>query len=189
MSDTSKQTKAIEKKELQQAILERAKRIQAARKTAEAQKAIAERKERMARRAEAKKRAEALRETKKTENTSKEQINVYTIKEDKHNEDEYIEISITARKYKTLPTKKFLLRKFWINPSAYIIQSYIPGTIISIFAKEGKVVKEGTPLLILEAMKMQNTVEMPFTARIEHINVSVGQKVPKEHILIELSAI
>lgn len=200
MSNTPKQenrdpNNATEKKERQKLILARAKRIQAARKAAEAEKDVAERKARMARRAEAKKRAEELRKAKKAETKNRpkekeENIDVYSLnREEQHNEDEYIEMGITLRKYKSLPTKKFLQRKFWVNPSAYIIQSYIPGTIISIFVKEGKVVKEGTPLLILEAMKMQNTVEMPFTAKIKSINVAVGQKVPKDHILIELSPV
>jgi signal transduction histidine kinase len=35
------------------------------------------------------------------------------------------------------------------------------------------IVKEGDPLLILEAMKMQNRIEMPFTAKIKKINVKL----------------
>ena len=99
---------------------------------------------------------------------------------------EYVYFAITARKYKTLLTKKYLNRKPWVNPSAYDIQSIIPGTILEIFVKEGEIVEEGGPLLILEAMKMQNRIQMPFTARIKKINVEVGSRIPKDSLMIEL---
>jgi len=102
---------------------------------------------------------------------------------------EYVDFAITARKYKTLLTKKYLNRKQWSNPNPYEIQSIIPGTILSIFVKEGDVVEEGAPLLILEAMKMQNRIEMPFTARIKKINVEIGVRIPKESLMIELEAV
>ena len=102
---------------------------------------------------------------------------------------ELIDFAITARKYKTLLTKKYLNRKLWVNPSPYEIQSIIPGTILNVFVKEGEVVKEGSPLLILEAMKMQNRIEMPFTARIKKINVEVGLRVPKDSLMIELESV
>jgi biotin carboxyl carrier protein len=99
---------------------------------------------------------------------------------------EYVDFAITARKYKTLLTKKYLNRKPWVNPSAFDIQSIIPGTILEIFVKEGEIVEEGGPLLILEAMKMQNRIQMPFTARIKKINVEVGSRIPKDSLMIEL---
>jgi biotin carboxyl carrier protein len=102
---------------------------------------------------------------------------------------EYVDFAVTARKYKTLLTKKYQNRKQWVNPSPYDIQSFIPGTIISISVKEGEVVKEGAPLMILEAMKMRNRIEMPFTAKIKKINVEVGSKIPKDTLIIELEPI
>jgi len=102
---------------------------------------------------------------------------------------EYVDFAVTARKYKTLLTKKYQNRKQWTNPSPFDIQSIIPGTILSVFVKEGDVVNEGAPLLILEAMKMQNRIEMPFTARIKKINVEVGVRIPRETLMIELEAL
>ena len=101
---------------------------------------------------------------------------------------EYIDFAVTARKYKTLLTKKYQNRKPWVDPSPYDIQSIIPGTIIDIFVKEGDLVKEGAPLLTLEAMKMINHIDMPFTALIKKINVEVGVRIPKDSLLIELEA-
>lgn len=99
---------------------------------------------------------------------------------------QFVDFAITARKYKTLLTNKYKNRKFWVNPSPYEIQSYIPGTIIEVFVKEGRVVKEGDPLLILRSMKMQNRIDMPFTAKIKKINVKAGERIPKDFLMIEL---
>jgi biotin carboxyl carrier protein len=101
----------------------------------------------------------------------------------------YVDFAVTARKYKTLLTTKYKNRKPWVNPSPYDIQSIIPGTILSIFVKEGDIVTEGSPLLTLEAMKMINRIEMPFTARIKKINVEIGVRIPKDSLMIELEAI
>ncbi len=102
---------------------------------------------------------------------------------------EFVDFAVTARKYKTLLTKKYLNRKVWVDPNPYEIQSFIPGTVLKISVKEGDVVEEGAPLLILEAMKMQNRIEMPFTARIKKINVEVGNRIPKETLMIELEPV
>lgn len=102
---------------------------------------------------------------------------------------ELVNFAVTARKYKTQLTKKFINRKVWIEPNPYEIQSFIPGTIIHISVKEGEIVKEGDPLLILEAMKMQNRIEMPFTAKIKKLNVNVGDRIPKEMLMIELEPV
>lgn len=102
---------------------------------------------------------------------------------------ELVDFAVTARKYKTLLTKKYKNRKVWIEPNPYEIQSFIPGTIIEISVNEGDVVTEGDPLLILEAMKMRNRIEMPFTARIKKLNVEVGIRIPKDMVMIELEAI
>ncbi len=145
-------------------VIERAKRIQLAKK-AEEKKLLADSKK------------------------AKDKKEVNEKKETKEEENQLVDFAITARKYKTQLTRKYKNRKFWENPSPFDIFSYIPGTIISIDIKEGKVVEEGTQLLILEAMKMQNRVDMPFTARIKKIHIKVGERIPKDHLLIELEAI
>lgn len=104
------------------------------------------------------------------------------------NDIDLVDFAVTARKYKTKLTEKFMNRKVWEDPNPYEIQSFIPGTIIEISVQEGEVVEEGAPLLILEAMKMMNRIQMPFTAKIKKINVAVGDKVPKDTLMMELEA-
>lgn len=174
-------------------VLARARRIQAVRRAEESKKAAEERKKRMAKRAEDKKKLEEAKKVAEAKKTAATQKAVATaphaaaksVKEPLP-EIELVDFAVTARKYKTQLTRKFKERKFWEDPSPYEILSYIPGTIISVDVKAGKVVEEGTQLLILEAMKMQNRVDMPFTARIKKINVKAGEKIPKDFVMIEL---
>lgn len=154
-------------------VLARAKRIQAAKKNADAKKSAEERKQRIARRAEAKKSKDA-----------KELLD-----EKISSDDEFVEMAVSERKYKTLLTKKYKARKVWVNPNPNHIQSFIPGTIITIDVEEGKVVEEGTGIITLEAMKMQNKIEMPFTARIKKINIEVGDQIPKDFLMVELETV
>jgi biotin carboxyl carrier protein len=88
--------------------------------------------------------------------------------------------------YKTQLTEKYKNRKPWQEPNPKLILAYIPGTINKIFVKEGQKVKEGTKLLILEAMKMKNLVAAPMAGNIKSIKVAEGDMVPKNQILIEL---
>lgn len=99
---------------------------------------------------------------------------------------EIVDFAVTARKYKTFLTRKYKMRKFWENPDPREILSFIPGTIVDVFVKEGDFVEEGQPLLILEAMKMKNRIDMPYSAKIEKIYTKAGEKVPKEFLLILL---
>ncbi len=99
---------------------------------------------------------------------------------------EFVEFAVTARKYKTLLTKKFQNRKIWETPNPKIIKSYIPGTIIELNVAPGQKIKKGELLLRLEAMKMQNRIDMPFDGVIKSVQVSVGEKIPKNYIMIEI---
>ena len=102
------------------------------------------------------------------------------------NNTELVDFAVTARKYKTRLTKKYLQRKMWVEPNPNEIISYIPGTIVKIFVSESQAVKKGEALLLLEAMKMQNRVKMPFDGKIVKINVNEGDKIPKNMLLIEI---
>ncbi len=88
--------------------------------------------------------------------------------------------------YKTQFTSKFEERKAWERPNPKHIKSHIPGTILEIFVKEGQEVKAGESLLILEAMKMKNQIEMPFDGIVKKIHVKEGEKVPNRLLMLEI---
>lgn len=89
-------------------------------------------------------------------------------------------------KYKTTFTKKFAERKPYAPVDPLKIVSYIPGTIKKIYTKAGKKVKEGDPILDFEAMKMVNTIFAEQNCVISEIHVKVGERVPKNALLITL---
>ena len=97
-----------------------------------------------------------------------------------------VDFTVFSMKYETKLTKKYVNRKAWEAPNPNNILSYIPGTIISIDVKEGQEVKEGERLLILEAMKMRNNILMPFDGKIAKIHVGEGDRLPKNHLMIEV---
>lgn len=89
-------------------------------------------------------------------------------------------------KYKTFLTKKYQQRKPWTPKNENHLLAFIPGTILKINIKEGKKVKEGENMLVLEAMKMKNEILAPFDAVVRKLFVKEGDLVPKNHLLIEL---
>lgn len=99
---------------------------------------------------------------------------------------EYVDFIVTARKYKTLLTKKFIERPVWHKPQLGEVFSHLPGTIILVEAKKGKKVKAGDLLLIHEAMKMQNRIVAPVSGVIKELNVAVGDKIGKNHLMVKI---
>lgn len=98
-------------------------------------------------------------------------------------------IIVHSAKYQTTYNKKYENRKVWVEPNFNHINSYIPGTIIDILVKEGEVLKKGKSILVLEAMKMHNDIQMPFKGRILKVNVTKGQKIPKNFLMIEIEPV
>ena len=98
-------------------------------------------------------------------------------------------IIVHSAKYETTYTKKYLNRKVWAEPNFNNINSYIPGTIIDILVKVGQVLNEGDSIIVLEAMKMYNDVQMPFKGRILKINIEKGQKIPKNFLMMEIEPV
>ena len=92
---------------------------------------------------------------------------------------------IDSGKYRTILTGKFEKRKRWIKPDEKKIISFIPCTIIKIFIKEAEEVNKNDEMLVLEAMKMQNTLYFPYSGKISKVNVKVGDKIPKGFIIAE----
>lgn len=95
-------------------------------------------------------------------------------------------IIVHSAKYQTTYTKKYENRKVWAEPNFNHINSYIPGTIIEILVKEGQKVAAGQSILIQEAMKMYNEIKMPFKGIIVKVYVEIGQKIPKNFLMIEV---
>ncbi|NJM24407.1 MAG: biotin/lipoyl-binding protein [Bacteroidia bacterium] len=65
------------------------------------------------------------------------------------------------------------------------VKAPMPGLIIDLKVKEGDTVKQGQPLLILEAMKMENIIKAHGDAVVKVVKVKKGESVEKNQTLIE----
>ncbi len=65
------------------------------------------------------------------------------------------------------------------------LKSPMPGLILEILVKPGQSVKLGEPIVILEAMKMENVIKAPADVMIKNIKVTKGRPVEKNELLIE----
>jgi biotin carboxyl carrier protein len=61
----------------------------------------------------------------------------------------------------------------------------MPGIILGIAVKEGDEVNAGDPILVLEAMKMENEIHAPRAGKIKKIHVSEGAEVHSGSALVE----
>ncbi len=66
------------------------------------------------------------------------------------------------------------------------VKAPMPGLVLEVNVKEGQTVAEGDKLLILGAMKMENSILAHANAKIKKVAVSAGQAVDKGQVLIEL---
>jgi biotin carboxyl carrier protein len=65
------------------------------------------------------------------------------------------------------------------------IKAPMPGLIINMKVQAGDTVKAGDPLLILEAMKMENMLKSPGDGVVKSVKVKKGDTVEKNQVLIE----
>jgi biotin carboxyl carrier protein len=102
-----------------------------------------------------------------------------------------ITIKINSKPYSVFLKDKFdvLLEKMGMNTNATAkinhVRAPMPGLIIDLKVKDGDQVKAGDPLLILEAMKMENIIKSPGDATVKSVKVTMGEGVEKNQVLIE----
>ncbi len=70
------------------------------------------------------------------------------------------------------------------KPKINEVKAPMPGLVLSIKVSENQEVKKGDPILILEAMKMENVIKSPVDGVIKQIVVSEKQAVDKNQALI-----
>ncbi len=66
------------------------------------------------------------------------------------------------------------------------VKAPIPGLISRILIEPGAIVTAGQPLVILEAMKMENEIRAPFDGVVQAVGVAVGQTVLRNTVLVEV---
>jgi biotin carboxyl carrier protein len=65
------------------------------------------------------------------------------------------------------------------------VKAPMPGLIVDLRIKAGDTVQTGDPLLVLEAMKMENILKAPGEGTVKTIKVKKGDSVEKGQVLVE----
>lgn len=65
------------------------------------------------------------------------------------------------------------------------IKAPMPGLVLKIMVEEGATVQKGDNLLVLEAMKMENILKSTTDGIIKKINVTQGDKIEKNTVLLQ----
>jgi biotin carboxyl carrier protein len=63
----------------------------------------------------------------------------------------------------------------------------LPGTVIEIFVKAGEQIEAGQVILVIEAMKMKNSIRSIRAGRISEVLVSANQTVAHKQILVKFA--
>ncbi|MBB4824062.1 pyruvate carboxylase [Sporosarcina luteola] len=66
------------------------------------------------------------------------------------------------------------------------IAATMPGTVLKVAVSTGAKVKRGEHLLITEAMKMETTIQAPFSGTVKAIHVTAGEAISTGDLLLEL---
>jgi biotin carboxyl carrier protein len=67
------------------------------------------------------------------------------------------------------------------------ITAPLPGTVVDVFVKVGDKVEAGQVVLIIEAMKMKNSIRSVFSGTISEVLVSAGQSVAHKQALVKFA--
>ena len=109
----------------------------------------------------------------------------------KINNEKYV-LSVNGEKfissYKSLlkeKTEKLIAKKNFNNDTK-ILTAPMPGMVLEIKIKAGDRINKGDNLLILKAMKMENTIKSPFTGIIKEIFVQKNSPVEKDTKLLSI---
>jgi biotin carboxyl carrier protein len=67
-----------------------------------------------------------------------------------------------------------------------VLTAPIPGVVLEVFVAPGDSLRRGDPILVLEAMKMRNTIRAPRDAIVLEVPVEAGQPVGPGDLLVRL---
>jgi biotin carboxyl carrier protein len=67
------------------------------------------------------------------------------------------------------------------------VKAPIPGLIARVLVAAGQQVQAGDPLLVLEAMKMENEIRAQRAGVVNALHVNPGQSVARHEVLVEIS--
>jgi len=63
----------------------------------------------------------------------------------------------------------------------------LPGTVVEVFVKPGEKVEAGQVVVVIEAMKMKNSIRSVYSGTVSEVLVSAGQSVAHKQALIKFA--
>jgi biotin carboxyl carrier protein len=97
---------------------------------------------------------------------------------------ERIEVEAVDERTQTIQS---LSNRKVVGPSSGVVRAPMPGLVLRVEVVEGQIVAPGAPLVVVEAMKMENELRAPRAGRIARVHVRAGTPVEKGAALITLA--
>ena len=90
-----------------------------------------------------------------------------------------VETPFSLKRMKVLSSKRGKIEREYIKAP-------MPGKIIDVLVREGSTVVKGEPVVILEAMKMQNELLSPVNGTVVKVTAKSNTNVMKDDLLVEI---
>jgi len=74
-----------------------------------------------------------------------------------------------------------------MTPKVSDVKAPMPGLVLEVHVKPGDPVKKGDTIVVLEAMKMENSIKSPVEAIVQSVSVEKGQAVDKNAVLVNFN--
>ena len=96
------------------------------------------------------------------------------------------------REVRVMNERAKLLEKMGMSVTACAasgdVKAPMPGKVLQVLVQTGANVEEGQPLLVLEAMKMENMIKAVASGVVSEVPISEGQAVEKGALLVGFEA-
>lgn len=101
-----------------------------------------------------------------------------------------ISLRINGKKYVVKVVDKYdeVLERLGLNSQSKNfkdLKAPMPGKVLDVMVKVGDEITKDSPLLVLEAMKMENVIKAPADVKIKNIVIDTGKTVEKNQVLIQ----
>lgn len=114
------------------------------------------------------------------------------VRMDKESKELVIKVNNNEYTLKVEDRFDLLLKQLGMNDTAGAgfkeLKAPMPGLVLKLEVEAGTEVKKDEPLVVLEAMKMENVLKSPADLTVKSIAVEIGQAVEKNQLLIEFES-
>lgn len=106
-------------------------------------------------------------------------------------EEKTVDLTINGKTYtnKIQEPLDLLLKKMGLDASTTkkidSLKAPMPGLVVSLRVEEGQEFKKGDPIIVLEAMKMENILKAASDGIVKKILVQKGQAIEKNEVLVQ----